>query len=360
MNCDPPATKSPSTSKATGEPVNQAAILAEKKKAQDAAEQRQFQDDLKNLKGQIKGADVSNPSEMTLKMPAAPAEPPLALKPVIPVPSSGLRVAWTPQQCEVAQQRVTAYRQSLRQTAEVAQRLSRTIASDQGLRSEWEETMTTAVERAKDRGQFLWLALPLGKLQRINDLASEGLEKNAGDLADLLASTTDPHKRNSIRIARQFNVREKDIVADLGKKYSNIDTALTLGGNAPLMLEDPGESPTSIFQENGMKLRETGEMLFGLIVERDNWKRLAANAPLAKHLAGGLSTVFAAETAARAMFDSWYDAFATGLAWEQINAMNMNAEQYLMAVQKLNVEMRKRGDRLKKAETEFARECSRK
>jgi hypothetical protein len=58
------------------------------------------------------------------------------------------------------------------------------------------------------------------------------------------------------------------------------------------------------------------------------------------------------------MFDSWYDAFDAGLAWEQLYNMNLNSDRYLQAVQKLGVEMRERSDRLNRAEKEFAAECS--
>jgi len=107
-----------------------------------------------------------------------------------------------------------------------------------------------------------------------------------------------------------------------------------------------------------MKLREAGDMLFGLMVERDQWKRIAANPPWAKYLAGGLAAAFAAEAAARAMFDSWYDAFAAGLAWEQLANMNLDSARYLEAVKKLGTEMRRRQGNLEKAEAEFAAECS--
>lgn len=354
FNCEPPVANRVAPKRENEVPVNnQEATWEEKKRAEVAAEQRQFRDDLNKLKGQLKGIDAGSTGETTLKSISPPPAAPMAPKPPTQAPE-----AWTPQQCDAAQRRLAAYRQSFHQVAEIAQRLSRSIATDQGLRSEWEETMTAAVERAKDRGQFLWLALPLGKLQRINELASKGLEKNAGNLADLLAGTTDTARRNSIRIARQFNAREKNIVDELGKAYGNIDDALTLGGNAPLMFEDPSESPTSILHGDGMKLREAGDMLFNLIVEREKWQRIAANSPWAKYLAGGLGTAFATEAATRAMFDSWYDALATGLAWKQINAMNMNAESYLSAVKKLDVEMRKRSDRLKTAQAEFSKECS--
>lgn len=264
----------------------------------------------------------------------------------------------TPGQCQVAERRVAAYRDALRQTVEVAERFSRTIAADQALRAQWEERMTAASERAKSRGQFLWLALPLGKLQRLNGVAGDLLDKDGAELADLLAGATDPARRDAIRLARQFVAREKEVVGRLGKSYANINDAVTLGGNAPLMLEDPDASPTSPFKGDGMKLREAGEMLFGLITARDKWKQLAAGAPWAKYLAGGLSTAFAAEAAARAMFDSWYDAFDAALAWEQLYKMNLDSDRYLQAVQKLQVEMRRRSDRLDSATKEFTAECT--
>jgi len=336
---------------ATGNQAQQK-IDPQKKPAEDQARQRQFDREKKQLLGSLKGPQGNGGLGLKSAGPTG-----LALKGAGPARPAASE-AWTPEQCRIAQERVTACRAALQQTVEAAERFNKTIAADQALRAEWEKTMNDASERAKNRGQFLWLALPLGKLQRINGAAAEGLEKNGAELADLLAGATDPGKRDRIRIARQFVTREKEIVGNLGRSYENINSALTLGGNAPLMLEDPDESPTSPFQGDAMKLREAGDMLFGLMVERDQWKRIAANAPWAKYLAGGLATAFAAEAAARAMFDSWYDAFAAGLAWEQLAGMNLNSARYLEAVKKLGAEMRRRQDNLKRAEAEFAAECS--
>jgi hypothetical protein len=288
------------------------------------------------------------------------------LAPPQPAPAATLKAgepefasdAFTPEQCQIAQRRIDAYREQLRQATETARRFNRTLAMDKALREEWENTMTAAVERAKARGQFLWLALPLGKLERVNAAAAAGLEKDGMNLADLLASTADPGRREQIRIARQFVAREKEIVGDLGKTYKQINKAQSLGRNALLVFEDPDESPTSPFGAAGMKLREAGEMLFDLMVERDQWKKLAANSALARHLASGLAVAFNAEAAARAMFDSWYDAFATGLAWEQLNNMNLNEERYLKAVEALREQMTAQAERLHGAEQQFAAECA--
>jgi hypothetical protein len=218
--------------------------------------------------------------------------------------------------------------------------------------------MNEAVERAKNRGQFLWLAVPLGRLKSINEAAVKDLDGNAAQLADLLAGTTDPAQRNAIRIARQFNQGERNAVAELGRQYENIGTALTLGGNAPLVFEDADASPTSPLQGDAMKLREAGEMLFDVMVEQDRWKKVAANSPWAKYLAGGLGAAFKTEAAARAMFDSWYDALASALSWKQLTAMNLNADRYLVAVRKLEGEIRRRGERLKGAQAEVEKVCS--
>lgn len=266
--------------------------------------------------------------------------------------------AWTPTQCQIAQRRIAAYRDALRQTVEVAERFSRTIGADQALRSQWENAMTAAVDRAKNRAQFLWLALPLAELKRLNGIAADHLSKDGADLASLLAGTTDPKRIENIRIARQFIATEKEAVQKLGSAYKNIGDAKDSSEKALLIFEDPEQSPTSPFKGDSMKLREAGEMLFGLIVERDRWKQMATNAPWAKYLAGGLSTAFATEAAARAMFDSWYDAFDAGLAWEQLHNMNLNSDRYLEAVKKVGTEMRKRNDRLNSAEKEFAAQCS--
>lgn len=318
---------------------------AQQERELEIARQKKFAEDKDQLLGSLKGVTGGNPNALTLKLDA----------PEKAVASA----AWTPDQCRLAQRRVAAYREALQQTVDVVERFNRIIAKDQALRAEWEKAMTDASDRAKNRGQFLWLALPLGKLAQLNGVADDLIKKDGSALADLLAGTTDPAKREQIRIARQFVAREKEAISKLGKSYENINDAQSLGGNAMLMVDDPDESPTSPFKGDGMKLREAGEMLFGVIVERDKWKRLAANAPWAKYLAGGLSTAFAAEAAARAMFDSWYDAFDAGLAWEQLNNMNQNSDRYLLAVRKLAVEMRKRSDRLNNAEKEFAAECSR-
>lgn len=339
------------TVKAPAASQGQPNIELQKKQAEDQAQQ-QFDREKNQLLGRLKGSEGSGTPGLKTAGPAG-----LALKGTGPAGPAASE-AWTPEQCRIAQERVTACRAALKQTAEVAERFNKTLAADQALRAEWEKTMSDASERAKNRGQFLWLALPLGKLQRINGAAAEGLDKNGADLADLLAGATDPAKREQIRIARQFVAREKEVVGKLGKSYENINSALTLGGNAPLMLEDPDASPTSPFQGDGMKLREAGDMLFGLMVERDAWKRVASNAPWAKYLAGGLATAFAAEAAARAMFDSWYDAFAAGLAWEQLAGMNLTSARYLEAVKKLGAEMRRRQDNLRRAEAEFTAECS--
>lgn len=317
---------------------------AQKEREQEIARQKMFAEDKSQLLGSLKGVTGGNPNTLTLKLEA---------------PEKAVASAtWTPEQCRLAQRRVAAYREALQQTVDVAERFNRIIAKDQALRAEWEKAMTDASDRAKSRGQFLWLALPLGKLARLNGVADDLIKKDGAELADLLAGTTDPAKREQIRIARQFVAREKEAISKLGKSYENINDAQSLGGNAMLMVDDPDESPTSPFKGDGMKLREAGEMLFGVIVERDKWKRLAANAPWAKYLAGGLSTAFAAEAAARAMFDSWYDAFDAGLAWEQINSMNQSSDRYLLAVRKLGAEMRRRSERLNNAEKEFAAECA--
>ena len=354
---DVPAAKAPSqggaarTGKVATGSQSQQKIELQKKQAEDQSRQQQFDREKNQLLGSLKGSEGNGGLGLKSAGPTG-----LALKGAGPAKPAASE-AWTPEQCRIAQARVTACRAALKQTAEVAERFNKTIAADQALRAEWEKTMSDASERAKNRGQFLWLALPLGKLQRINGVAAEGLEKNGAELADLLAGATDPGKRDQIRIARQFVTREKEIVGNLGKSYENINGALTLGGNAPLMLEDPDESPTSPFQGDAMKLREAGDMLFGLMVERDKWKRIAANAPWAKYLAGGLATAFAAEAAARAMFDSWYDAFAAGLAWEQLANMNLNSARYLEAVKKLGAEMRRRQETLQRAEAEFSAQC---
>jgi hypothetical protein len=318
----------------------------------ELAQQREFEEGKKHLLGSLRGIDGDD--TLNLKSGNRTAS---ALKSSNPQKAVA-GTSWTPEQCRIAQNRVDAYRDAIKQTVQAAERFNRVIAADQRLRTEWEKTMTAASDRARNRGQFLWLALPLGRLERLNGVAADSIKKDGADLADLLAGATDPAKRERIRIARQFVAREKEIVNKLGKSYENINDALTLGGNAPLMLEDPDESPTSPFKGDGMKLREAGDMLFGLIVERDQWKKLAANAPWAKYLAGGLTTAFAAEAAARAMFDSWYDAFDARLAWERLHNMNLNSARYLEAVQKLGVEMRRRSDRLDQAEKEFAAECS--
>lgn len=276
-------------------------------------------------------------------------------RPRIPAPTDSSN--WSSRQCEFARQRVDSYRQSLHQAVEVSKRLSRQIAADQGLRAEWEGTMSDAVERAKNRGQFLWLAIPLGRLKSINEGAIKDLADNAGKLADLLAESVDPEQRNAIRIARQFNQSEKAAVAALGKQYESIGTALSLGGNAPLVFEDADNSPTSLLQGDAMKLREAGEMLFDVIIERDQWKKVASNAPWAKYLAGGLGAAFKTEAAARAMFDSWYDAMASALSWKQLTAMNLNADHYLAAVRKQGGEIRRRGELLKGAEAEVEQAC---
>jgi hypothetical protein len=354
---DVPAAKAPAqggaarTGKVATGSQSQQKIELQKKQAEDQSRQQQFDREKNQLLGSLKGSEGNGGLGLKSAGPTG-----LALKGAGPAKPAASE-AWTPEQCRIAQARVTACRAALKQTAEVAERFNKTIAADQALRAEWEKTMSDASERAKNRGQFLWLALPLGKLQRINGVAAEGLEKNGAELADLLAGATDPGKRDQIRIARQFVTREKEIVGNLGKSYENINGALTLGGNAPLMLEDPDESPTSPFQGDAMKLREAGDMLFGLMVERDKWKRIAANAPWAKYLAGGLATAFAAESAARAMFDSWYDAFAAGLAWEQLANMNLNSARYLEAVKKLGAEMRRRQETLQRAEAEFSAQC---
>jgi hypothetical protein len=259
---------------------------------------------------------------------------------------------WTLEQCKVAQRRVAAYRDALQQTVDVAERFNRSIAADQALRAEWEKKMNAASERAKKRGQFLWLAIPLKELELLNDAAADGLKKNGADLADLLAGTTEPETRNNIRIARQYLAEEKEVVKKLGENYKNIKEAQTLGENALLVFDDPEESTTWPFKgKNSMKWREVIDMANGLFVKR-------AKAPWAKFVTGGLSTVLETEAAARAMFDSWYDAFDAWLAWKQLYNMNLNPDSYLQAVQKLAVEMRKRSDRLNMAEKEFAAKCS--
>ena len=259
---------------------------------------------------------------------------------------------WTLEQCKVAQRRVAAYRDALQQTVDVAERFNRSIAADQALRAEWEKKMNAASERAKKRGQFLWLAIPLKELELLNDAAADGLKKNGADLADLLAGTTEPETRNNIRIARQYLAEEKEVVKKLGENYKNIKEAQTLGENALLVFDDPEESTTWPFKgKNSMKWREVIDIANGLFVKR-------AKAPWAKFVTGGLSTVLETEAAARAMFDSWYDAFDAWLAWKQLYNMNLNPDSYLQAVQKLAVEMRKRSDRLNMAEKEFAAKCS--
>lgn len=273
-------------------------------------------------------------------------------------PASPPNSDWSSGQCEFARKRVDSYRQSLHKAVEVSKRLSRQIAADQDLRTEWEETMNDAVERAKNRGQFLWLAVPLGRLKSINEAAVKDLDGNASKLADLLAGSVDPTQRTAIRVARQFNQSEREAVVALDKQYENIGAAITLGGNAPLIFEDGDDSPTSPLHGDTMKLREAGEMLFDVIVEREQWKKVASNAPWAKYIAGGLSAAFKTEAAARAMFDSWYDALASALSWKQLTAMNLNADRYFAAVRKLEGEIRRRGDLLKGAQAEMEKVCS--
>lgn len=328
-------------------PVNNAASQAQAQAAVQAAARQQEQLRKAEEEARVRfSADKQSLLQSLKDVPVPEASPPMG------------NSDWTSSQCEFARKRVESYRQSLQQAVEVSKRLSRQIAVDQGLRAEWEGTMNEAVERAKNRGQFLWLAVPLGRLKSINEAAVKDLDGNAAQLADLLAGTTDQAQRNAIRIARQFNQGERNAVAELGKQYENIGTALTLGGNAPLVFEDADASPTSPLQGDAMKLREAGEMLFDVMVEQDRWKKVAANSPWAKYLAGGLGAAFKTEAAARAMFDSWYDALASALSWKQLTAMNLNADRYLVAVRKLEGEIRRRGERLKGAQAEVEKVCS--
>jgi hypothetical protein len=234
----------------------------QKERELELARQKKFAEEKDQLLGTLKGEGEGG--TLSLKSGDSAALPLKGSSPERAVASEG----WTAVQCQIAQRRVDVYRNALRQTVEVAQRFNRTIAADQALRGEWENTMTVAVERAKNRGQFLWLALPLAELKLLNATAAKGLNKNAADSADLLAGTTDPGTRENIRIFRQFLAREKEVVGKLGNAYKNIEDAKTLSENALLMAEDPEKSPTSPFKGDGMKLREAGEMLFGLIVER--------------------------------------------------------------------------------------------
>jgi len=189
---DVPTAKAPSpggaakTGKVATGSQSQQKIELQKKQAEDQARQQQFDREKIPLLGSLKGAGGNGGLGLKSAGPTG-----LALKSAAPAKTAASE-AWTPEQCRIAQERVTACRAALKQTAEVAERFNKTIAADQALRAEWEKTMRDASERAKNRGQFLWLALPLGKLQRINGAAAEGLEKNGAELADLLAGATDP------------------------------------------------------------------------------------------------------------------------------------------------------------------------
>lgn len=322
-----------------------------RQKERELARQKKFADEKAQLLGTLKGAAGGGTPRLKSGGTA-----PLPLKGSSPE-TVAASSEWTPNHCQAAQRRVAAYQDALRQTVAVAERFSRTIAADQKLREEWENTMSAATERAMNRAPSLLLALPLAVLDRINAKAAAGLEKDGADLANLLASTADPQRRNNIRIARQFVAREKQIVRNLGASYKDFGRLVPMTVNATQLL-NPDDSPTSWFDTpNYMRLRAAAEEYFHLTVDSGVWQSVTGNAQWSKYLASGLSHAFKSEIAARAMVDSLYDAFASGLAWEQLYNMNLNSDRFLEGVQKLKVEMRKRSDRFNTAKMEFDTQC---
>ena len=107
-------------------------IELQEKPAEDQARQQQFDREKNQLLGSLKGPQGNGGLGLKSAGPTG-----LALKGAGPARPAASE-AWTPEQCRIAQERVTACRAALQQTVEAAERFNKTIAADQALRAEWE------------------------------------------------------------------------------------------------------------------------------------------------------------------------------------------------------------------------------
>lgn len=231
----------------------------------------------------------------SLPQPVAPHATPVATAPA-PKPTAPVKVVVDPEERARIRDEITQLRMELCRAQSQMRRFNATIQMDQDQRAQWEKITNEAFDRALDRAK--------------EKLADFTVDFPEGKLNDALEKATDPAER--ARIERALRM-----VQHLKESYNLKDFA------SWAKHEDYGKA----------EVMEGIGIIVDIIGVEDTIK---------EHLTKrwGLGRVIAFQEAASDLVDSAYDVTCEVVSWRQLNMLNHNSDEFLVAVNKSGERMR--------------------
>jgi hypothetical protein len=138
------------------------------------------------------------------------------------------------------------------------------------------------------------------------------------------------------------------------------DDLLSVLENQQTLLLQPGRSPTAAEFLNAdvvQRSRAAFEIVSTVVQHSGTVTQLLERSPLLRSVWNGYNLVSDTQTYAQALLDYLFDAISYSESWKRLRELNLNAGRYLEAVRKLEVEMKRRVDRLERAKQLYREKC---
>jgi predicted nucleic acid-binding Zn-ribbon protein len=251
-----------------------------------------------------------------------------------PKPPTAATPKTTEQRIEQLQFRLADLRNEIADIQKALRELNKSIAGDQKERAFWEKSISDSSQRARERALNLTVD---GVLGAIGDRFSAQIKDADSEIArakDELAHETAANRREQLQAALQWLSRDKAAIED--KQVLLVDAGKTFNDRAAL-LRDVGKDESS---QQLLALAYQG--LYGMLDHPAYQQALHFSekyAPAARW--------------AKAAVDSTYDAASVCLGWRTTYQLNQNAEQYRVAVSKLEERMKATMEKLQSTESQL-------